>query len=198
MYKRLYKMLVLLFFKWTPTFTHSQLTLRWNRDWCRDGNDQAKQPTPQPISKHSFSRPSATAQEAFPDFTTTERQLDGVYASQDPTRRPAAPEHQKWRLRETGTIDNGAVHGTKAASPSSIPSIMFIAHYSALKRLFYPGAFNWDICFPDIFLIQQMNIRFNRHQWVEEFMGYIYLKTMLHSLCSTSAQAVKRLSSPLH
>lgn len=67
-------------------------------------------------------------------------------------------------LREMGTIDNGAVHGTEAASPSSIPSITFIAHYSVLKRLFYPREFNWSICFSDIFLIQQMNIRFDRHQ----------------------------------
>lgn len=40
-----------------------------------------------PFQKHSFYRPSAAAaaQEAFPDFTTTEQQLDGVYAWQDPT-----------------------------------------------------------------------------------------------------------------
>lgn len=41
-----------------------------------------------PFQKHSFSRPSAAAaaQEAFPDFTTTEQQFDGVYVWQDPTR----------------------------------------------------------------------------------------------------------------
>lgn len=109
------------------------------------------------FQKHSFSRPSAAAaaREASPDLTTTERQLDGVYAWRDPTGEETcssgAPEVT---LRETGTIDNGAVHGTKAASPSSIPSITFIAHYSALKRLFYRGEFNGNICFSDISLIQ--------------------------------------------
>lgn len=122
-----------------------------------------------PFQKHSFSRPSgaAAAREAFPDFTTTERQLDGVYALRDPTGEETyssgAPEVM---LREMATMDNGAVHGTKAASPSSIPSITFIARYSVLKGLFYPEEFNWNICFSDIFLIQQKNVRFDRHQWV--------------------------------
>jgi len=81
--------------------------------------------------------------EAFPDFTTTERQLDGVYMLRDPTGeetcRCGVPEVT---LRGMGTIDNGVVHGTEAASSSSIPSITFIAHYLVLKWLFYPEEFN--------------------------------------------------------
>lgn len=122
-------------------------TIKWSSSCCSR------------FQRHSFSRPSASAaaQEAFPDFTTTEQQLDGVYALLDPTGEetchPGAPEVM---LRGTGTTDNGAVHSTQAASPSSILSIMFIAHYSVLKRsFFYPREFNCKTGFSDIFLAQQ-------------------------------------------
>lgn len=103
-------------------------TIKWSSSRCSR------------FQRHSFSRPSASAAawEVFPDFTTTEQQPDGVYALQDPTGEetccPSTPEAPWGGI---GTIDNGTVHGTGAASPPSILSIMFIARYTVLKRPFF-------------------------------------------------------------
>lgn len=66
-------------------------TIKWSGSHCSR------------FQRHSFSRPSAAAatREAFPDFTTTEQQPDGVYVFRTPpVRRPAAPAHQKRHQEE--------------------------------------------------------------------------------------------------
>lgn len=85
-----------------------------------------------PFQKHSFSRPSAAAaaQEAFPDFTTTEQQFDGVYAWQDPTseetRCSGAPQVM-FREKAQLTMELFTALGLRAhqASPLSCLLLFF-------------------------------------------------------------------------
>lgn len=111
------------------------------------------------FQRHSFSRPSASeaAQEAFPDFTTTEQQLDGVYALLDPTgeeaRRPGTPEAM---LRGIGTTDNGACSQHPGCDSIKHPLYHVYCSLLSFKEVFfYPWEFNCKTGFSDIFLAQQ-------------------------------------------
>lgn len=172
----------MLFAKWTPTFTQSQLMLCWIGDWCRDGNNQGELQTPKPISKaflfQAISCSSSTG--SLPWFYHYWAAIWWCLCMAGPHQRG---DLQLWSTRSDiqrkGTIDNGAVHGTRAVSPSSIPSIMFNALYSALKRLFYPAQFNWYICFSAIFLFSKWtsgltDISGSKGSWVTFILKQCY------------------------
>lgn len=100
---------------------------------------------------------------------------------QDPTgEETCCPSTPEVPSGGTGTIDNGAVHSTGAVSPSSILSIMFIAHYSVLKRPFFiPENLTEILAFLIFFLLSKNNIRFEWHQRVQEFAGDVDVRTVL-------------------